>query len=95
VDSLSKRKKLKAKKMPKNARPTHRQLHAVLGALTERQPRELEPAPTAKLKKLLHTIYPLATDKKHDFLTSRIRPDRLKLKMQRCQPNKLDSLIER
>jgi hypothetical protein len=64
----------------------------VLGAPTERQPRELEPDATANLKKLLHTIYPLATDKKHDFLTSRIRRDRLKLKMQRCQPNKLDPL---
>ncbi len=31
VDSPSKRKKLKARKMPKNARPTHRQLRAVLG----------------------------------------------------------------
>ena len=34
VDSLSKRKKSKAKKMPKNAPRTHRQLHAVLGGLT-------------------------------------------------------------
>jgi hypothetical protein len=90
VDKLSKRKQLKARKMLKNARPTHRQLHALLGALFERQPRGLEQDTTAHLKKLLHTIYPLATDKKHDFLTSRICRDRLKLKIQRCQPNKLD-----
>jgi hypothetical protein len=40
VDSLSKREKAKARKMLKNARPTHRQLHALLGAgllaITER-----------------------------------------------------------
>ncbi len=31
VDSLSKREKLKARKLPKNAARTHRQVHAVLG----------------------------------------------------------------
>ena len=33
VDSLSKREKLKARKLPKNAPRTHRQVHAVLAGL--------------------------------------------------------------
>lgn len=34
VDSLSKRKKPKARKLPKNAPRTHRQVHAVLGGVS-------------------------------------------------------------
>jgi hypothetical protein len=66
--------------MPKNARPTSRPVHAVLGALTERQPRELERDHTANLKKLLHMLQSFATDKKHNLSKPRICRDRLKLK---------------
>lgn len=37
VDSLSKRKKPKARKLPKNAARTHRQVHALLGGFLERE----------------------------------------------------------
>jgi hypothetical protein len=40
-------------------------VHAVLGALTERQTRQLEQDISANLTKLLHTTQTLATDKKH------------------------------
>ncbi len=71
--------------MPKNAQTPQRQVHALLGALFERQPRELEQDTTANLKKLWHTAKTLATDKKHDFPTSRTCQDRLKLKIRLCQ----------
>jgi hypothetical protein len=76
--------------MPKNARPTHRQLHVLLGARIECQARPLKQDPTANLKKLLYRVQTLATDKKHNFPRRRIRRNRLKLKKRLCQQNKLD-----
>jgi len=49
VDSPPKRKKLKARKMLKNAARTHRQLHALLGALIERKTLCLNTSTTADL----------------------------------------------
>jgi hypothetical protein len=54
-------------KCPKNAGPTHRQLHALLGALTERTTPSPKDDTTARLTKLLHTIQTFSTDKKHDL----------------------------
>jgi len=50
-----------------NAVRTHRQLHALLGALIERQPRELKQAATAELTKLWHMTQTFAIDKKHNL----------------------------
>jgi hypothetical protein len=61
------RKGLRRRKRLKNAQTPQRQVHALLGAPTESQPRELEQEATANLKKLLHMIDPLATDKKHNL----------------------------
>jgi len=46
---------------------THRQLHALLSALIERQPRELKQAATAELTKLWHMTQTFAIDKKHNL----------------------------
>jgi hypothetical protein len=62
----------------------------LLGALRQRQARELEPDATANLKKLLHTSYPLATDKKHDFPKRWIGGDSVKWKNRLDQRIKLD-----
>jgi hypothetical protein len=45
---------------------THRQLHAVLGALTERKTPNPKEDTSAMLTKLLHTIQTFSIDKKHD-----------------------------
>jgi hypothetical protein len=62
----------------------------LLGALIERQPRELEPDSTANLKKLLHMVQTFATDKKHDLPKRWICRDQLKLNNRPYQRIKLD-----
>jgi len=67
VDSLSKRKKLKARKLPKNAPRTHRQVHAVLGGVSDCKSPCLHKASTTELTKLLHVPLRFSTDKYPDL----------------------------
>jgi hypothetical protein len=57
----------KPRKVPENAQTPTSRVHAVLGALTERQTCYLEQTITANLTKLLQTARTLTTDKKHDL----------------------------
>ena len=52
-----------AKKCSKNAGPTPSRVHALLGALIKRQPRELKQAATAELTTLWHMTQTFAIDK--------------------------------
>jgi hypothetical protein len=67
VDSPSKREKPEAKQMLKNARPTHRQLHALLGGVSERKTPCLPKTSAARLTKLLHVRLLFSTDKNHNL----------------------------
>jgi len=57
----------KPRNLPENAQTPTRRVHAVLGALIERQPRELKQAATAELTKLWHMTQTFAIDKKHNL----------------------------
>ena len=55
----------KPRKLLENARAPTSRVHALLGALTERQTHNLKRETTAKLTKLFHTRYSLARTKTH------------------------------
>jgi len=57
----------KLHKLPENAPTPTSRVHALLGALIERQPRELTQAATADLTKLWHMTQTFAIDKKHNL----------------------------
>jgi hypothetical protein len=59
---------LKPDKSLKNAARTHRQLHAVLGGVLERQTPSLNKASTTELTKLLHVPLLFSTDKCPDLI---------------------------
>jgi hypothetical protein len=62
-------KSLKPRKSLKNAPRTHRQLHAVLGGVPERQTLSLNKASTARLTILWHVPLLFSTDKHHNLPT--------------------------
>jgi hypothetical protein len=51
----------------KNAQTPQRQVHAVLGGVSERKTLNLHKASTAKLTKLLHAPFLFSTDKHPDL----------------------------
>ena len=55
------------RKLPENAATPTSWVHTLLGALIERQPRELKQAATAELTKLWHMTQTFAIDKKHNL----------------------------
>jgi hypothetical protein len=57
----------KPHKLLENAQTPTSRVHALLGALIERQPRELKQAATAELTKLWHMTQTFAIDKKHNL----------------------------
>jgi hypothetical protein len=67
VDAPSKRKKLEARQKPKNAARTHRQLHAVLGGVSERKTPSLLKTSTTQLTILWHAPLPISIDKYPDL----------------------------
>jgi hypothetical protein len=83
------------KKLRRRTQTPQRQVHALLGALSERTTPNLKEDTTAMLTKLLHTIQTFSNDKQHD-LPKRLPSKNLsELRIRPCRRMTLDPTNER